>query len=91
MIRTVTYTVNGEAGGSYHINSYYNFVQTDAAHKDNAALINLVARFAKYCESAAAYRAEVLSALGCEHNFVEGECTECGAADPEFVPDYGTM
>ena len=61
MCETITYTVNGVESGSYHINSYYTFVTTDAEHKDNAALINLVARFARYCESAKAYRNYVLS------------------------------
>jgi len=60
MAETITYTIDGVESGSYHMNSYYTFVTTDAAYKDNAELINLVARFAKYCESAAAYRDSVL-------------------------------
>lgn len=88
MCDTITYTVNGEKAGSYHINSYYNFVTTDAKYKDNAELINLVARFAKYCESAAAYRNIVALGLECQHNFVLGECTVCGEYDAEF---FGTM
>ena len=60
MGETISYTVNGVESGSYHINCYYTFVTTDAEHKDDAELINLVARFAKYCESAAAYRIFVL-------------------------------
>ena len=61
MGETITYTINGVESGSYHINCYYTFVTTDAAYKDNAELINLVARFAKYCESAAAYRNSVIN------------------------------
>ena len=61
MSETISYTINGVESGSYHINCYYTFVTTDAAYKDNAELINLVARFAKYCESAAAYRNSVIN------------------------------
>ena len=61
MAETITYTIDGVTAGSYNINSYYTFVTTDEAYKDNAELINLVARFAKYCESAAEYRKSVLS------------------------------
>ncbi len=60
MGETISYTINDVESGSYHINCYYTFVTTDDAHKNNAELINLVARFAKYCESAAAYRDSVL-------------------------------
>lgn len=60
MGETITYTIDGVESGSYHINCYYTFVTTDEEYKDNAELINLVARFAKYCESAAAYRNSVL-------------------------------
>lgn len=88
MGETVDYTVNGEAAGSYHINSYHNFVSTDDKYKNNDELINLVSRFAKYCESASAYREKFLAMLDCEHKFSEGECTECGKPDPTYV---GTM
>ena len=87
---TITYKINGIEAGSYHIRSYYEWAKTQG----NDALVKLVSRFAKYAESAKAYRAEVLSALGCEHNYVEGECTNCGSIDPSSVPaekDYGTM
>jgi len=56
MAETITYTIDGVESGSYHINSYYTFVTTDEEHRDDAELINLVLRFAKYCESAAEYR-----------------------------------
>jgi hypothetical protein len=60
MCETITYTVNGKDAGSYHINSYYTFVTTDEAYINNAELINLVERFAKYCESSADYRDSVV-------------------------------
>ncbi len=56
MCDTVTYTVDGAEGGSYHINSYYTY----AKENGTAELVCLVERFAKYCESAAAYRASVI-------------------------------
>ena len=52
MSGTITYTVNGEAGGSYHIRSYYEYSKT----LSDAKLVTLVERFASYCESAKAYR-----------------------------------
>ena len=52
MSGTVTYTVNGEAGGSYHVRSYYEYAKT----LGDAKLVTLVERFACYCESAKAYR-----------------------------------
>ena len=39
----------------YNIYSYYEFIKSE--YSDNAALIKLVERFVKYCESAKAYRA----------------------------------
>jgi len=57
MAQTITYTLGGDEAGSYHINSYYTFVTTDEEYKNDTALVNLVARFARYCESAAEYRA----------------------------------
>ena len=61
MCETITYKMNGVESGSYHINSYYQFVTTDEEYKNDAELINLVERFAKYCEIAKAYRNYVLS------------------------------
>ena len=52
MSGTITYTVNGEAGGSYHVRSYYEYAKT----LGDAKLVTLVERFASYCESAKAYR-----------------------------------
>lgn len=61
MCETITYKINGAESGSYHINSYYKFITNDEEYKNDAELINLVERFAKYCESAASYRNYVLS------------------------------
>ena len=52
LCETVTYTVDGVEKGSYHINAYYEWSKTQSYE----GLENLVARFAKYCESAAVYR-----------------------------------
>ena len=56
MCETVTYTVSGEAGGSYHIASYYAY----ATAKGDAKLIALVDRMWKYFQSARDYRASVI-------------------------------
>ncbi len=56
MAETVTYTVNGEAGGSYHIASYYNHVSRGT----DAALTSLVDRMWRYFQSARAYRNSVI-------------------------------
>ncbi|MBE6634868.1 MAG: hypothetical protein E7617_01530 [Ruminococcaceae bacterium] len=54
LAETVDYTVNGESD-SCHIRCYYEW----AATQNNDALTKLVSRFAKYCESAKAYRESV--------------------------------
>lgn len=91
MGKTFSYTIDGENAGDYHLKSYHTFVTTDEEYADNAELISLVERFAKYCESAEAYREKMISVLECEHSFTEGECTKCGKSDPDYVPDFGTM
>jgi len=53
---TVDYTVNGESD-SCHIQCYYEWAKTE----NNDNLVKLVERFAKYCESAAAYRESVIN------------------------------
>jgi hypothetical protein len=52
MCETVTYTVNGTDGGSYHIASYYKY----ASEGTDATLTSLVDRLWKYFQSARAYR-----------------------------------
>ena len=58
LISEITYT-DGTNSGSFHINSYYDFVTTDNEHKDNANLISLVEKLYNYCKSSEAYRASV--------------------------------
>ena len=58
MIGEIEYT-DGTNSGKYHINSYYSFVTTDEAHKDNAELISVVEKLYTYCKSADAYRSSV--------------------------------
>ena len=58
MINEIAYT-DGTNSGTWHINSYYDFVTTDDEHKDNANLISLVEKLYNYCKSAEAYRASV--------------------------------
>ena len=53
LIGEIAYT-DGTYSGSFHINSYYDFVTTDEAHKNNTALITLVEKLYNYCKSAEA-------------------------------------
>lgn len=53
---TVDYTVNGESD-SWHIRSYYEW----SKEQNDEDLVRLVLRFARYCESVAAYRSEVIN------------------------------
>jgi len=56
LAQTVDYTVNGEPD-SCHIKCYYEWAKT----QNNDNLVKLVERFAKYCESAKAYRESVIN------------------------------
>ncbi len=56
MAETIDYTVAG-VSDSCHIKCYYEWAKT----QNNDDLTKLVVRFAKYCESAAAYRESVLA------------------------------
>ena len=62
--KTVTYTVNGKDGGSYHVRSYYEYVSGTGANSyngtDKAELTSLVASFWNYLQSAEDYRQAVL-------------------------------
>ena len=58
MINEITYT-DGTNSGTWHINSYYDFVTTDDELKNDANLISLVEKLYNYCKSAEAYRASV--------------------------------
>ena len=56
LCETVTYTVDGVESGSFHIRAYYEWSKT----QNNENLVNLVARFWKYLQSARAYRDSVI-------------------------------
>ena len=58
MINEITYT-DGTNSGTWHINSYYDFVTTDDELKSDTNLISLVEKLYNYCKSAEAYRASV--------------------------------
>ena len=73
MINEITYT-DGINSGSYHINSYYDFVTTDNDLKNDANLIAIVEKLYNYCKSAEAYRDYVLD--NCTHSYVENVKTE---------------
>ena len=60
MINPITYEANGESG-SYHINSYLDYITGDGyTGDDKAALIDIVEKLYIYCVSADAYRASVV-------------------------------
>ena len=61
LCETVTYTVDGEAVGSYHINAYYDSVKNVYEGADKDKLISVTERFWKYLQSARAYRLSVIS------------------------------
>ena len=52
MCDTVYYRINGVEGGSYHIANYYEWAKT----QNNPALVSVVERFWKYCQSARDYK-----------------------------------
>ena len=58
MINEITYT-DGTNSGTWHINSYYDFVNTDNELKNDANLIGLVEKLYNYAKSAEAYRVSV--------------------------------
>ena len=59
LIGEISYT-DGTNNGTYHINSYVDFVTTDENYKDNTNLITLVEKLYNYAKSAEAYRASVV-------------------------------
>ena len=60
VIKEITYS-DGTNSGSYHINSYYDFVTTDEELKTDVNLTTLVEKLYNYCKSAENYRAFVTS------------------------------
>ncbi len=58
MCDTVSYSISSKGlSGSFNVKAYYDWVKTAEATKNDAALITLVERLAKYSESAKAYKA----------------------------------
>ena len=53
--KTITYSIDGEYAGSFDMKCYYEYAKT----LGNDNLTALVERFARYCESAEAYRLSV--------------------------------
>ena len=98
LIGEITYT-DGTYSGSYHINSYYDFITTDEEHQENANLIDVVEKLYNYCKSASAYRDYVLNP--CAHSYsssvkaestaftkglIEYRCSSCGNVYEESIP-----
>ncbi|MBR2650353.1 MAG: hypothetical protein IKD45_01710, partial [Clostridia bacterium] len=59
LIDEITYTT-GTYSGSYHINSYVDYITADDEHNSNTELITLVEKLYTYAVSAAEYREYVL-------------------------------
>ena len=61
MCSVVDYSISGtEISGSYHINTYYDYVSGDSYTEDNKALlVDLVEKFYTYCQSALTYKSSV--------------------------------
>ena len=55
MCETVTYYIDGEEVGSYHIAGYYDWAKT----QNDTGLVTVVERFWKYCQSAREYKNSV--------------------------------
>jgi hypothetical protein len=58
MCETVTYTINGAEASTFHINAYYEWAKT----QNNEALVKLVERFWKYCQSARDFKNSIVEA-----------------------------
>ena len=63
MIKGIDYYVGETKMGTYHINTYYDYVNGEGEGcyegADKEALTDIVEKFYTYCKSAAAYKAEV--------------------------------
>ena len=87
MIDTVVYTVNGIAGeGKYNLSAYCDYVKNEYNQEDKALLLDLAEKFYIYCESAAAYRREVIISL-CDHSYTS-EVKEKATATKEGIMEY---
>ncbi len=101
MIETITYTVNGADGeGKYNLASYCDYVMNEYNESDKALLSDLAKKFYNYCESAGAYRKEVIISM-CEHSYsssvkekatpskegkMEYYCSKCNHSYEERIP-----
>ncbi len=63
MCGTVEYTISGtDINGSFNLQSYYDYVRSESFTADNKAdVIDVTAKFYIYCQSALAYREEVIN------------------------------
>ena len=63
MIKGIDYYVGETKMGTYHINTYYDYVSGEGegcyVGENKEALTDIVEKFYTYCKSAAAYKAEV--------------------------------
>lgn len=83
LCEAVTYTVKGEAAGSYSVGNYYYHAK-NVEKNDN--LTTLVERFIKYLESAKVYRLEVLGDASAEHTHTLHERSfEMSAYNPAYT------
>lgn len=101
MIETISYTVKGsDTVGKYNLSSYCDYVMNEYNESDKALLLDLAKKFYNYCESAAAYRKEVIISM-CEHSYsssvkekatpteegiMEYTCSKCGHSYEERIP-----
>lgn len=60
MIGVITYETKSGSNGSYHINSYVDYIKGDTCPESEKALTDLVEDFYTYCKSAKDYRDAVI-------------------------------
>ncbi len=101
MTQTFNYTVVGIEGTyAYNLSSYCDYVRNEYKESDKDLLLALAESFYVYCESAEAYRKEVIMST-CEHAYtsavkeeatatkagvMEYVCTKCGHSYNERIP-----
>lgn len=102
LCETVTAKKGDTDLGSFHVNAYYTYVCGEGyTGADKEALVNLIERFWKYCQSARVYRDSVLAV---KHNYTETTvpptceakgytlhtCSDCGYSyASDFVEAHG--
>ncbi len=87
MIETISYTLDDIDGeGKYNLSSYVDYVKNEYNGSDKALLTDLAEKFYIYCESAAAYRREVLISL-CDHTYTSSVKVEATALK-EGIMEY---